>query len=324
MGECPSHTYPANGTCARCSPDCLTCSGPGASSCVDCPASRPFLQRGRCLPYCPRKTYAAGSECKPCDESCADCTSGSSCTGCRRGHVLKAGICVAVTCPFADTFGMCLSGFIDRGTDCTTSTNQPPPSTASQSKSQNAGPSLAPLAVLAALPLLLFLVWYIRRQRRETRERTAEFASQLDNREVGKRLDALAAEEELEGRKRRGLRELWLKNKARVARPRSRDIEQSSCDRSAPTQTPTRSESVRMQDFSKRCSYEDIGQDPGPTPPTGGLSYQHSADAGRPSSDGPSVTTPALAPSTGPPEAPKASLDLTHLWPNLALRPNAL
>lgn len=311
IAECPSNTFATNGTCASCSLDCSTCSGSSASDCVSCPPTRPLLQDGRCLPYCPQGTYAADSKCKPCDKSCATCTAGSSCTSCGRGQVLKAGACVGVTCLFANTFGICLSGFIDKPANSTSAT-PPSPSAAAQFKSQTSGPTLAPLAALAILPLLILLAWYIRRQRRKTRERTAEFASQLDNREVGKRLDVLAAEEELESKKRRGLKDLWLKHKARVARPRSLEEGVLGHDGSTPRQAPGKPESVRMQDFSKRSSFDEIGQDPSPLEP---------ARAFR--SDVTSATTPFYAPSTNPPEAPKASLDLTHLWPNLASRPNA-
>lgn len=327
VDSCPERTYATNGTCAQCSLDCLTCSGSSAADCATCPPSRPLLQDGRCLPYCPPGFYAAGSTCEACDKSCATCTSGASCTSCRRGFVLKAGACVAVTCLFAQPLGMCLSGFIDHTAECTTSTTPPTPSAALQSKSQSSDASLAPLAALAVLPLLVLLAWYIRRQRRQTRERTAEFAHQLDNHAVGKRLDALAVEEELQGNKRRGLRDLWLKDKAREAQPRSHGTGQSRRETSTTAGT-THSwpESVHMQDFSKRASYdEEIGQDPGPAMPSQATRASPSASSCQPSTGGlDPFAARSEAATANPPGAPKASLDLTNLWPNMPSRPNAL
>lgn len=233
---------------------------------------------------------------------------------------------MAAPCLFADSFGICLSGFLDTrvaGEDCT-STSPPPPSSAAQFEAQSTGVSLAPLAVLAVFPLFALLTWYICRQRRETRKRTAEFANQLDNHEVDKRLHALAADEELEGKNRRGLKALWLQNKVRVANSRSQEKVQTGRDRPSYPQAAAKPESVHMQDFSKRSSFDDIGQDPAPPEPPRGSSFSPPVRACRAGNDPTSVRVPSTAPSTNLPVAPKASLDLTHLWPNLPSRPNAL
>lgn len=314
----------ADGKCTRCSPDCATCSGAGGSKCLTCPRDRPLLRDGRCLPSCPQGMYAAGSKCEPCNDGCSTCTSGASCTSCASGHVLRAGACVTVPCLFANSFGICLSGFLDTSADCTSNT-PPSPSSATQFKARSSSTTLAPLAALAVLPLLALLAWYIRRQRRETRKRTAEFADQLDKHEVNKRLDVLAADEELERKKRRGLKDLWLKNKARVALPRSHEEGQTGQEQRSPPLAQARPEAVHMQDFSKRSSYSnEIGQDPASLEPSQGSNFPPPVSARWPGMNGTSMGAPSTAPSTIPPEAPKTSLDLTHLWPNLASRPNAL
>lgn len=295
VSACPSNTYEANGTCTVCHPDCSTCSGPGAAACLTCPSSRPLLQNGRCLSFCPKGSYAAGAKCENCNASCSSCTSGSSCTGCRDGYVLRAGVCVAVTCPFATSFGMCLSGFIND-----TPENKP------------ASRSLAPLAALAIVPVLLVLalVWHIRRQRREIRERTAEFAAQLDEQAVGKRLAALAVQEEQEDTKRRGLKDLWLKNKARAARPTSQ--ESVDLERNVPMpKTKKQPEAVQLRDFMPTGTSDDIGQDPGPTAPPANKPGGGPTDA---------AMRPVPKNGTG---APSADINLTQLWPNLPSQPNA-
>lgn len=204
-------------------------------------------------------------------------------------------------CLFANSFGICLSGFLDTSADCTSNT-PPSPSSATQFKARSSSTTLAPLAALAVLPLLALLAWYIRRQRRETRKRTAEFADQLDKHEVNKRLDVLAADEELERKKRRGLKDLWLKNKARVALPRSHEEGQTGREQRSPPLAQARPEAVHMQDFSKRSSYSnEIGQDPASLEPSQGSNFSPPVSARWPGMNGNSMGAPSSAPSTIPP-----------------------
>lgn len=150
---------------------------------------------------------------------------------------------------------MCLIGFINQ-----TATGIPPSASATSGPASK--PYLAPLAVLAVLALLLgFLAWYVRRQRQKTRERTAEFAKQMDENAVGKKLSALEFEERLESKKRMGLKDLWLKNRARAARPRS--LGSSRSTRSSWTSSDR--DAVPMQHLSQTASDDGFGQGGGNT-----------------------------------------------------------
>ncbi len=52
VSTCPSATFSSAGSCLSCHPDCSSCNGGSFNQCTSCPASRPVLINGRCLPTC--------------------------------------------------------------------------------------------------------------------------------------------------------------------------------------------------------------------------------------------------------------------------------
>jgi hypothetical protein len=121
VNSCPSGTFSASGACPTCHPDCATCSGSGFNQCSSCPADRPVLTNGRCLPTCAKGQFfdTASSSCQSCDSSCSSCSSSgpSGCLACSSSNqVLKGGSCVDAKCTSNTTvipgLGLCLSDLV--------------------------------------------------------------------------------------------------------------------------------------------------------------------------------------------------------------------
>ncbi|KAJ8402031.1 hypothetical protein AAFF_G00372660 [Aldrovandia affinis] len=98
---CPSNTYydSHSGECRDCEDSCLTCSGPGASSCSSCSEGMTLDKQGRCAPVedCPPPSYRdQQGQCQPCHIHCARCFGPSklSCLSCNPNHFLLNGSCL--------------------------------------------------------------------------------------------------------------------------------------------------------------------------------------------------------------------------------------
>lgn len=217
IDSCPENTFLVKGKCESCHPDCLTCSSPNSAiACLSCPASRPVLSERRCVPFCPASSWfhKLTSSCRPCSANCVSCLSGESCTSCSEGYTLKGGSCVPASCdgPYGAGLGVCLSAFL-------------PPKEKSTASGSKRKPLIwliglgAPLVVLALLAIL-----YVRRERRRTRAATAEFARQIDETGIRKRLARLFGYPQEEDEERPRLRELVLGPRASPARGRDRPV----------------------------------------------------------------------------------------------------
>ncbi|KAF8968267.1 insulin-like growth factor binding protein [Flammula alnicola] len=121
VSTCPSNTFSSSGSCVKCHPDCATCSGPSFNQCASCPAGRPVLTNGRCLPTCAKSQFfdKTSASCQPCDSSCSSCSASGpgSCLACSSStEVLRAGSCVAANCASASSvipgLGVCLSELV--------------------------------------------------------------------------------------------------------------------------------------------------------------------------------------------------------------------
>nr|GAT50990.1 growth factor receptor domain-containing protein [Mycena chlorophos] len=119
VSSCPSNTFPSSsGSCISCHPDCLTCTGTSFTQCSTCPASRPVLSTGRCLPTCSKTEFfdSSSGTCQSCDPSCSSCSGAgpSQCLACASdAQVLRSGTCVKASCDqVVPGLGACLSEFV--------------------------------------------------------------------------------------------------------------------------------------------------------------------------------------------------------------------
>lgn len=218
VSECPPNTLLAKDSCQTCHLDCATCSAPGsASACLTCPPTRPVLSNGRCVPFCAAGSFfnMANATCISCSEGCSSCLAPDSCTACRDGFNVTAGACSPAACegPYAAGLGTCLSSFVTKGPTTNATAVELPPVASTHSK-----PLFWLIGLFGALAaLVLVAALYIRRERKRTRAATTEFARQMDETSVRKRLARLfgfaPADEE-----RPRLHELILRPKASPTR----------------------------------------------------------------------------------------------------------
>ncbi|BEJ12838.1 hypothetical protein CspHIS471_0300120 [Cutaneotrichosporon sp. HIS471] len=235
VDSCPENTHLVGTVCLACHPDCQTCSAPGVDQCLTCPPGRPVLSNGRCIPFCSPGTVLEQGSCRPCGGNCTSCLS-SGCTACVDDFFLSAGVCSPAACegPFASGLGVCLSAFVQTTTS-NPNTSQPKP----KSKSGNL---LWLAGVGSGLALLLLgAAWFVRRERRRTRDATTEFARQMDDQSVRKRLARLFGYNEPRPR----LREFRLGPRAARSRmPRASDVPDV---RKSPRTPPPKKTSVDAQ-----------------------------------------------------------------------------
>ena len=166
LNACPDNSLPSNGTCLPCSTDCYSCSKPlSSTSCLSCPAFRPILQNGQCLPFCPMASYfdPPFASCKNCDNSCSACTgpSNDQCTLCPDGSKLSAGKCSIASCGkggFALGLGLCLEDLMI----------------------QTANKEWAFVVIPIGLIGVVLMWWFFGRERQRTRNTTREFARKMN------------------------------------------------------------------------------------------------------------------------------------------------
>lgn len=121
ISTCPSNTFASAGACLTCNADCASCTGGSFNQCTSCPASRPVLVNGRCLPTCAQNQFfdPTSGTCQACDSSCASCSAAgpSNCLACASaGQKLSQGSCVAADCQAGTSviagLGVCLSDLV--------------------------------------------------------------------------------------------------------------------------------------------------------------------------------------------------------------------
>lgn len=92
--ECPVGTYPKDGKCEGCLPDCGACKD--GKSCETCKKPK-ALHKGLCVDVCPPLFYPAlGNKtdiCKECGIGCGECAGPQVCDVCKPGHYKKNGKC---------------------------------------------------------------------------------------------------------------------------------------------------------------------------------------------------------------------------------------
>ena len=127
--------YAEGGRCVPCHPDCATCTGSGADSCLSCDATsyKPFSYDTTCISSCPedRNTFVKVTNgnvaCVECHTTCKSCQSARSdgCLSCSASadtpYWMGDGTCVSV-CPsgrYATADNKCITC----GTTCLTCTN---------------------------------------------------------------------------------------------------------------------------------------------------------------------------------------------------------
>jgi proprotein convertase subtilisin/kexin type 5 len=109
LSGCDPNQFPnlGNNSCVTCDTSCLTCIGPGTSSCASCLSPLLFVGNvtgGFCISECPGVGYYSGlptlNKCIACDLTCLNCSgsSASQCTACFNGSYLNLGYCRYV-CP---------------------------------------------------------------------------------------------------------------------------------------------------------------------------------------------------------------------------------
>ena len=96
VSNCPSTTFPNQGSCSRCPSNCLNCTASGCSLC----ANGFLLSTSGCLPLCFNTTIIATTNltCNiTCASNCSSCYGSSSnqCLACSAGY-LQEGSCVSV------------------------------------------------------------------------------------------------------------------------------------------------------------------------------------------------------------------------------------
>ncbi|KAF7338781.1 Growth factor receptor domain-containing protein [Mycena sanguinolenta] len=200
VSTCPSNTFSSAGSCLPCSADCSTCSGASFNQCTSCPASRPVLTNGRCLPTCSKTQFfdPTSSSCIACDPSCSSCSGAgpSQCLACSASdQVLRAGTCVPAACQQSTSvvpgLGACLSELVFVPSSSDPNAAPLPSATGINTPTTTTVAARRPLAwweiLLMALGcafIFLVIVWLWRRRARKQRaQRTARFAQnrQLDH-----------------------------------------------------------------------------------------------------------------------------------------------
>src|ERR1700730_4195221 len=121
VSSCPTNSFPADGRCQLCHPDCATCSGSRFNQCSSCSPDRPVLLDGRCVPACGRRQFfdQTTSSCKDCDDSCSSCSGPgpTDCLACSKPtQILQDGDCIEMDCGghfhVIAQLGVCLSQLI--------------------------------------------------------------------------------------------------------------------------------------------------------------------------------------------------------------------
>ncbi|KAI0034975.1 insulin-like growth factor binding protein [Vararia minispora EC-137] len=185
--SCPSNTFPSSGTCVPCHADCASCSGASFNQCTACPADRPVLSNGRCLPTCSKSQFfdSASSSCKTCSG-----TGPSACLACAStSQVLRHGSCTTAQCASGSSvvpgLGVCLSDLVAvpqaSGTSAATPlpsiTGISAPTTVIASSTHLAWWQILLMALGCAFIFVAVLWLYRRRQRKKRAARTAAFAA---------------------------------------------------------------------------------------------------------------------------------------------------
>ncbi|KAI0317494.1 insulin-like growth factor binding protein [Amylostereum chailletii] len=197
VSSCPSGTVSSASSCLACHPDCASCSGTNFNQCTACPADRPVLSNGRCLPTCSQNQFfdKTSSSCQSCDSSCASCTGSgpSACLACSSANqVLRGGSCTAANCNGTTTgvvsgLGVCLSelvivpqatvsGSASASLPSITGISEPTKDT------EGSGNKLAwwqiLLMALGCAFIFMTVLWLVRRRmRRKRAQQTAAFAA---------------------------------------------------------------------------------------------------------------------------------------------------
>ncbi|KAI0355123.1 hypothetical protein OH77DRAFT_345436 [Trametes cingulata] len=197
VASCPSNTFSSSGQCITCHPDCATCSGSSFNQCSSCPADRPVLTNGRCLPTCSKSQYfdKTSSSCQSCDASCSSCSGAGpgNCLACSNSnHILRGGTCAPATCSGGSSvvsgLGICLSDLVVVPPASGTSAGSPLPSItgidtpiAPSSNTVVKRPlqwwEILLMALGCAFIFVLFLMCWRRRMRKRRAAATANFAA---------------------------------------------------------------------------------------------------------------------------------------------------
>ncbi|KAF9530033.1 hypothetical protein CPB83DRAFT_851473 [Crepidotus variabilis] len=190
LSSCPSSTFTSNGSCQACHPDCATCSGGSFNQCTACPANRPVLINGRCLPTCAKDQFFDKSTggCIKCDDSCDSCSASgpSQCLACKSAtQVLRNGRCVDVSsdCTGGSVIpglGVCLNELVFTKPDGTGAAAPLPTVTGLNSPTIIKKGRLEwwqiLLMVLGCVFIFVFIIWLFRRkQKKKRQERTKMF-----------------------------------------------------------------------------------------------------------------------------------------------------
>ncbi|VDB84516.1 unnamed protein product [Peniophora sp. CBMAI 1063] len=233
--SCPSNTFSSSGACVACHPDCATCSGTSFSQCSSCPAERPVLSNGRCLPTCSKNQFfdTASSSCQSCDSSCSSCSGSgpSSCLACSSSsQKLSGGTCVDAKCSNSSSIisglGVCLSDLVAVPQASGTTTPLPtisgltaPASNTTKTTARLEWWQILLMALGCAFIFVAILWLYRRRQLKKRAQATAAFAAAKNLHrgnwrwrlaEFGQRLFGGGNPEER--RQRAGLKQLKLRN----------------------------------------------------------------------------------------------------------------
>ncbi|KAF9551262.1 hypothetical protein CPC08DRAFT_755060 [Agrocybe pediades] len=193
VSTCPSNTFSSSGSCIKCHPDCASCSGPSFNQCSSCPAGRPVLTSGRCLPTCSKSQFfdKTSSSCQACDSSCSSCTGSgpSQCLSCSSStQVLRAGSCVSANCNGSSDvipgLGVCLSELVVVPSASGTASSVPLPTLTGlgdpiviQKRAGLAWWQILLMTLGCAFIFLVFIMCCRRRARKQRAKRTAKFAT---------------------------------------------------------------------------------------------------------------------------------------------------
>ncbi|KAH9890512.1 insulin-like growth factor binding protein [Cubamyces lactineus] len=197
VASCPSNSFSSSGQCVTCHPDCATCSGSAFNQCSSCPADRPVLTNGRCLPTCSKGQFfdKTSSACQSCDASCSSCSGAgpSNCLACSSSsQVLRGGTCVSASCNGTSSvisgLGICLSDLVYVPPPSGTSSKSPLPSlTGIDSPISNSNTTVVKrplqwweillMALGCAFIFVCFLMCWRRRMRKRRAAATANFAA---------------------------------------------------------------------------------------------------------------------------------------------------
>ncbi|KAF9484829.1 growth factor receptor domain-containing protein [Pholiota conissans] len=180
VSTCPSSTFSSSGACLSCHADCASCSGGSFNQCTSCPASRPVLLNGRCVPTCARNQFLDPSSgtCQSCDSSCSSCSGAgpSNCLACASSsQKLSQGTCVAANCQ-ADTsivagLGVCLSDLVSTSSSSTDAQPLPPVSGIDTNTKVSRRLEWWEILLMALGCAFIFLavIWCFRRRQRKKR-----------------------------------------------------------------------------------------------------------------------------------------------------------